>query len=323
MSEEKKKKDNILKKDTKEYNPTNSLETKEYKHKEKSLEDEKEDNVEKSHKVNDMILKNLDKNEVMKKLENKEIESNKYTNEINSSLESNSSFYILPVTQKDFPIINEKLKDCFCKIIKKKNIEVGFLCKIKNPYTKNYTPILITSYQVLDKKDIIEGKKIELKINNDKNKIILKIDDSRKIYINDESKFNITIVELKENEGFDLNKLPEIDENINKYGKDIDINEIDEEQNNIYLFSYSDKTKIIFNSIKKISKNNFEIEYSFNKNEKISIGSPIFKFSNNKLIGIHKDFNVKSNYNIGTILQEPINEFIKKKKNEIILELSR
>ena len=224
MSEEKKKKDNILKKDTKEYNPTNSLETKEYKHKEKSLEDEKEDNVEKSHKENDMTLKNLDKDETIKELENKEIESNKYTNEINSLLKSNSSFYILPVTQKDFPIINEKLKDCFCKIIKKKNIEVGFLCKIKNPYTKNYTPILITSYQVLHKKDIIEGKKIELKINNDKNKIILKIDDSRKIYTSDESKFNITIVELKENEGFDLNKLPEIDENINKYGKDIELN---------------------------------------------------------------------------------------------------
>ena len=51
---------------------------------------------------------------------------------------------------------------------------------------------------------------------------------------------------------------------MNKYGKDIDINESDEEQNNIYLFSYSDKTKIIFNSIEKISKNNFEIEYSFN-----------------------------------------------------------
>ena len=58
--------------------------------------------------------------------------------------------------------------------------------------------------------------------------------------------------------------MPEIDENINKYDKDSDINEIDEEQNNIYLFSYSDKTKIIFNSIEKISKNNFEIEYSFN-----------------------------------------------------------
>ena len=43
--------------------------------------------------------------------------------------------------------------------------------------------------------------------------------------------------------------------------------------------------------------------------EQGSSGSPILKLSNNKVIGIHKESS-KFNYNKGTFLKEPINEYI-------------
>ena len=43
---------------------------------------------------------------------------------------------------------------------------LGFLCKISSPDTKEITPVLITSNQLLGAKDIGSGKKIEFILNN-------------------------------------------------------------------------------------------------------------------------------------------------------------
>ena len=59
-------------------------------------------------------------------------------------------------------------------------------------------------------------------------------------------------------------------------------------------------------------------------------GSPILQLSNQKIIGIHKEGVSKYNYNRGTLLKYPINEYlnkknekIKKKNNEIKLLIEK
>ena len=51
-----------------------------------------------------------------------------------------------------------------------------------------------------------------------------------------------------------------------------------------------------------------------------SSGSPILKLSSQKIIGIHKEGVSNHNYNRGTLLKYPINEYINKINNEIKLK---
>ena len=53
-------------------------------------------------------------------------------------------------------IFNNKI----CEI-KSVNNGLGVLCKILSPNKKEITPALITSYQILEAKDVTPGKKIE------------------------------------------------------------------------------------------------------------------------------------------------------------------
>ena len=53
-------------------------------------------------------------------------------------------------------IFNNKI----CEI-KSVNNGLGVLCKILSPNKKEITPALITSYQILEPKDVTPGKKIE------------------------------------------------------------------------------------------------------------------------------------------------------------------
>jgi len=48
-----------------------------------------------------------------------------------------------------------------------------------------------------------------------------------------------------------------------------------------------------------------------------SSGSPILKLSNQKIIGIHKEGVSKYNYNRGTLLKYPINEYLNKINEKI------
>jgi hypothetical protein len=64
-------------------------------------------------------------------------------------------------------------------------------------------PTFITCNHILGEKDIIEGSEIELTFKNDEKKVILTIDKSRKIYTSDEKEYDITIIEIKHNDGIE------------------------------------------------------------------------------------------------------------------------
>ena len=213
----------------------------------------------------------------------------------------------------------ENIKKNICKILYNKgNNGVGFFCNIPFSDESKLLPVLISNNNILNKKDIISNKKIKLLLNNDEYEII--ISDSRKIYTND--KYNITIIEIKNEDNLKIDSFLEFD---NQYSEDKK-----EPKNNIFLInnngnknmSMKNKNKknnnncdcYLLKKIKNIDeyKFNFEIEY---KTEGDFIGSPLINLNNYKVIGLSIENN-KDGF-IGTFIKRPIENFINENKGVI------
>ena len=115
----------------------------------------------------------------------------------------------IPVSLEGKKKIIFQMQNCICKIfLKNGNFGTGFFCKI--PLNKNdVLPVLFTNNHILNDKDLQNNNIIELSING-KNKIKITIDDSRKKYTNSENEIDITIIEIKPEDG--INNYLEIDE---------------------------------------------------------------------------------------------------------------
>ena len=120
-----------------------------------------------------------------------------------------------PVSLKGTQKIMEQMNNSICLIYNEKRKGTGFFVKI--PYKSNLLPVLITTNQLINKDDILNMKSISIYINNDKKIKTLKLDRNRKIYTNEI--FDITIIEIKENEDNLNNKCLELDEEIINYLK--------------------------------------------------------------------------------------------------------
>ena len=248
------------------------------------------------------------------KLKNKNKKKNDY--EIDYNKELNPKNVCDSIYSEALPVIMEQTKNSVCRVNKKsKGTGTGFLCKIPFPDSFTLLPVLITNYHILAKKDIIEGNKIELNFNNEEKKIILTIDNSRKIYTSDEKEYDITIIEIKHNDGIDMQNFLDVDDYL---FKNDNLNNIYSIKNNIYLIHYPKgfKSKISFGKIKNISINNDIIEYICST-DKGSSGSPIFNILNYKIIGIHKGDHKKFQFKVGTVLKLPINAFFTNETHKI------
>ena len=224
----------------------------------------------------------------------------------------------LQLPSLSFDIIKSQCRNNICKIFStKEEIGTGFLCKIPFPDSLHLLPVIITNSNIIEKDDICYGKKINFSLSSDKRNISILIDDKRKIYRGE--KYDITIIEIKEEDGLDIEYFFEVDD-LNSFNNE-NINEILEDKN-IYLIHYSKEEKLetSFGKIKTIDKNNNDIFYSCD----IEIGSsgyPIINFENFKVIGIHKEINKELNQNVGIFIKEPIIDFynyVKEKEEDEI-----
>ena len=206
-----------------------------------------------------------------------------------------------PIPINKLEIIIEQSKRYLCKI--NNGVGSGFFCAIPFPDKYNKLPVLITNNHVLKEKDIINGKKIEFSVDNNKFKFEIIIDEYRKTYTN--KMYDITIIELKEKDGVDINSLLEIDEQI----FDDNLQEIYEKKT-VYIIQYpqGNINKFSHGIIKGIE--NYDIEHLC-QTLSGSSGSPILILSTNKVIGVHKGSS-PMNWNVGTILKEPILKFYEK-----------
>ena len=200
------------------------------------------------------------------------------------------------------------LENCLCKIksINLNEYGLGFICKIPFPDKSNLLPVLITNDHILEKDDINIGNNIHLLLRNSKKEKILKIDNSRKTYSN--YIYNITIIELKENE-------------LGNFFLEIDDNPY-ENIKNVYILEYlNDKKNIPISTFCIIDDSSF---IHFCPTKMNFLGAPIMNLSNNKVLGIHKGQSETCNH--GIFIKKPISDFYlsiieekkeKKEKNKI------
>ena len=206
-------------------------------------------------------------------------------------------------------IIIKQIETSICKIrCQDGGNGTGFFCIIPFPDKFHQIPVLMTNYHVISKDDLVKNNKIKFTINNDKLSFEITIDDFRKIYTN--KAYDVTIIEIKENDNLDMNSFLEIDDQIfNDNPNDI------YRGKTIYLIGYpkGGKPKYANGLIKDINENTYDIRH-FCRSEPGSSGCPILNLNNNRVIGIHKGAAKKGqNWNLGTLLKEPIKDF--KEKN--------
>ena len=175
----------------------------------------------------------------------------------------------------------------------------GILCKISIPETKSTLPILITSTDFIGKKEIETQKKIEFNLDN--KAYVLNTDEKRKTFIN-EDKYKISIIELKDEDNLSVDSFFEIEEK----------NELIKKITTVGLLVNNSGKNIecFICKIKNINENGYNFEYECKNNNEKFIGNPIINMKNNKLIGI------QTSSGIGTLLMNPIKEFIEKDAKE-------
>ena len=181
----------------------------------------------------------------------------------------------------------------------------GFFCNIPID-SNNYLKVLITNNHVLMRDDIKPGQTIKFSLNKDLKFYNILIDNSRKIYTN--QFYDVTIIEIKDDDKIDKESFFDIDETINQKES---IYLFKNEQ--IFLLHYPRGAEMEVSNgiIKNINEDDKTIYHSCCVGAGSS-GSPIVNKKNFKVIGIHKGSTNNSKYNLGTLLKEPIEEFIKK-----------
>ena len=203
--------------------------------------------------------------------------------------------------------IIEQMAKNICKIKIGRQQGTGFFCKIPFPDKDNMLSVFITNNHIINE-EILNTKdfSIKLDIKEEKNYKIINLND-RIIYTN--KAFDITIIEIKENDG--IENYLELD--------DIIIKDILED--NIKIREYIDKTTYIiqypdgdlsvsYGIIDNVYEdNNFTFIHKCSTRNGSS-GSPILNINNNKIIGIHKECH-NNQYNLGTFLNFPIKELIR------------
>ena len=203
----------------------------------------------------------------------------------------------------------EQTEKSICRIIcKDEGNGTGFFGSIPFPDKYNLLPVLITNNHVVDKDDLIEGNTINLTLNNDKIPFKIKIDNSRKVYTNE--KYDITFIEIKNTDGFDLNTFLDLDDRVLKVKSNEELNKL-----SAYLIFYPSGKEVEYSTgiIKSISEDN-NIEHTCSSKPGSS-GSPILNLNNNKVIGVHKGASDSKNWSLGTFIKGPINKFYQEEMN--------
>ena len=191
----------------------------------------------------------------------------------------------------------------------------GFFCIIPLDDWDNNIRVLITNNHVIGENDMINDKKIKFSLDNDREEKEIIIDEDRIKYTN--KKYDITIIEIKKKDGIKNESFFEIDNKIfddyKIYNKQI-----------IYLLHYPKGKEMKFSEgiIKNIYENKYTIEHLCDSDEGSSGGGPLLNSIDYKVIGIHKGgAKGAKEYNLGTLIKEPIEEFKINNKKEINEEI--
>ena len=200
----------------------------------------------------------------------------------------------------------ERQKDyAICKVINgRKAIGTGFLCLVPFPDKTSQLPSLITCNHVLKGNE----KEVKLQFNNRLERT-LQLDNTRKMYISDEDEKDITIIEIKKEDDFEINDMLEVDYDI---FEETDLNTLFQ---SIYIIHYPFGQEACFtmNAIESINNKDETIRHKC-ATEKGTSGAPIINLQNCKVIGVHQGGD--KSINRGVLLKESIINFNKKENTK-------
>ena len=222
---------------------------------------------------------------------------------------------LISITTSAAKTILDLADKCLCKIeLNQNGIGIGFFCAIPFPDKYQRLPVMITNNHILEDINISKNKKIKFSINNEKNHFEIEIDDERKVYINKE--FDITIIEIRNNDKIDCNSFLDISEDIFK-----DNPQKIYENKFIYLLHYPHgiKSEYSIGILKSFSKDFYTFNHSCQSNPDSS-GGPLIDLIKHKVIGIQKNDYENNNFNLGMFLKIPIEDFNKKMKDKNIIK---
>ena len=117
------------------------------------------------------------------------------------------------ITHEKTKKIIQQMEKSICQIKNENCYGTGFFCKIPFPDKDNFLPVLITAYHILHEEALNQiDKKIHITFENEQ---VFELDLNKRIkYTN--KKYDITIIEIKENDNIDMNSFLEIDDQIFK-----------------------------------------------------------------------------------------------------------
>ena len=171
-----------------------------------------------------------------------------------------------------------------CKINNNKGaINTGFFCIIPLIKEKKYLPVLITNKHILDEEDLLPGKKIYCRMNDDKLDFSINMDKTRKIFFDEW--YDYTIIEIKpQDDKLNFIEFLEIDDTF--LLKDFDPALY--KDCNIYLILYNFGERVGYSPGKLLRiSNGYDLLY-FAETDLGSGGSPILNLHNFKVLGIHQ-----------------------------------
>ena len=218
-----------------------------------------------------------------------------------------------PISYECTKTILEQMKKNICKLkISDGGRGTGFFCKIPFPDKEHLLPVLITNNHVIN--EIIlkkENETIELEFECDKKSKYLNNLGERKKYTN--KIIDVTFIEIKDID--EINDFLELDENLSEIGLGNKYN-----KTSIYIPQYpEEKLSVSYGIINSLIDNDFTHLCSTKKG---SSGSPVLNISNNKIIGVHKEFS-PFEYNVGLFLDKPIKLFFEHYNESLIKEFNK
>ena len=195
----------------------------------------------------------------------------------------------------------KKIRKILCN---KGGAGTGFFCII--PFDDwDDLKVLMTNNHVIGNNDLIVGKKIKFTLDNDRKQKEIILDEKRKKYTSE--KYDITIIEIKKNDGIEKESFFEIDNQIFTDYK-IYIKQ------SIYLLHYpkGKEMRFSYEIINNIYEDGYTIQHYYDSDNGSS-GGPLLNTIDYKVIGIHKG-GAKENqqFNLGTLIKEPIEDFKRK-----------
>ena len=218
----------------------------------------------------------------------------------------------IPVSFENTEKILSQMKNCICKLYTKDGGKgTGFFCKIPYPDQSKLLTVLITNNHILDENELKNNNIIKYNLKDDKQIRKIKIDkNKRKIYTSKE--FDITFIEIKQNED-NINHFLEIDEEI--MNKNEEYIETTYKNKSIYIPHYPKGKDIVISYGLLDNIYNGTINH-FCNTLKGSSGSPILSLDTLKVIGIHcgSSNDQYENCNKGIIITYPVKELVEPNK---------